>query len=731
MNTKKSQQRLTLFILFCGLLCAFSPVKIAGQKPPVKNVNQKISPVKLPRLFKERVAVLKPKDIILRPDNDLVGIFIIKFVEGSHIRYKKRNFTTGKSQLNSEEFRRLGRLKLSLDQVLEELKKINELVRSYGEKYGFTIASTFANAQSKKDPQAQFREKEKLELVSGEELADLDLYYTIAAKDFNDREIQQKFMNAINESAIIEDVHAAVLAENAAVKSDSLPEHFNLNFQATPDHSSRQLYLNAAPLGIDALHAWGIPGGKGGGIKVIDVEADWQTDHEDFAPADNLFWGNRPLSICSVPSANHGTEVMGVINAPHNGFGVNGIVPDTRYGLSHLCYPFASDNNISVAYAINAAIPALAPGDILLIEQHIPGVESNINCPMPLRLCGQWEFVPMEFYQESFDAIRRATAQGIIVVEAAANGGMDLDAPRYFDRFNPAGRHSGALLVGAGNGGGSNNRLWFSDFGRRVDVQGWGAGVVTLGFGVDESGNRVAISGLGNILREYTDRFGGTSSASPIVAGAVASIQGVRRARSLAPLDGSQLRMLFLRTGTPQGTSTAFENIGPLPNLRGAIESTLGETSRGGGFRGPGSYFIQARHSNKVLNVDFSIFNRTRDGAPTITQFDNYNAQNQKFTIERQVGTDFFTIISHYPGRCMDISGSSASEGEVLQEWSCNGGVNQQFSIIPDGDYYRIIARHSGQCLDIENGSTYNSARVIQFHCNGGENQLFQLIPAS
>ncbi|NJN14102.1 MAG: hypothetical protein HC813_00055, partial [Planctomycetes bacterium] len=39
----------------------------------------------------------------------------------------------------------------------------------------------------------------------------------------------------------------------------------------------------------------------------------------------------------------------------------------------------------------------------------------------------------------------------MIVVEAAGNGEMDLDHPRYDDRFNRTVRNSGALVVGAGS----------------------------------------------------------------------------------------------------------------------------------------------------------------------------------------------------------------------------------------------------------------------------------------
>ena len=67
----------------------------------------------------------------------------------------------------------------------------------------------------------------------------------------------------------------------------------------------------------------------------------------------------------------------------------------------------------------------------------------------------------------------------------------------------------------------------------------------------------------------YTRTFSGTSSASPIVAGAVASIQGIRKAYGLSILNPRQMRDLLRTTGTPQAMDV--RQIGPMPNLRAAI----------------------------------------------------------------------------------------------------------------------------------------------------------------
>jgi hypothetical protein len=42
-----------------------------------------------------------------------------------------------------------------------------------------------------------------------------------------------------------------------------------------------QGYLTGGGVGIDAVYAWGFPGGDGAGTTVIDVEGGWDLDHED------------------------------------------------------------------------------------------------------------------------------------------------------------------------------------------------------------------------------------------------------------------------------------------------------------------------------------------------------------------------------------------------------------------------------------------------------------------
>jgi hypothetical protein len=196
----------------------------------------------------------------------------------------------------------------------------------------------------------------------------------------------------------------------------------------------------------------------------------------------------------------------------------------------------------------------------------------------------------MEWWPDDFAAIRYAVNRGICVIEAAGNGAENLDDPIYNtprpgfpsdwrNPFNRSQRDSGAVIVGAGapppgtngrNHGPDRSRLGFSNYGSAVDVQGWGREVVTTGYGDLQGGS--------NANLHYTERFSGTSSASPIVVGALGCVQGVLRARRRVPLSPARARDLFRASGSPQQDARGrprSQRIGRRPNLRQLIPMAL------------------------------------------------------------------------------------------------------------------------------------------------------------
>lgn len=368
----------------------------------------------------------------------------------------------------------------------------------------------------------------------------------------------------------VEAVYSKPLAENPLAPYTDESARPSVAAAAVPDFTSQQEYLEAAPGGIDAKYAWHFPGGDGDRVAIVDVEGGWQLSHLDLAVLNGGLIGGTPYPEASW--RNHGTAVLAEMGADKNGFGVTGI----SYGA---IISAVSHGSIGSAKAIQLAAQRLKAGDIILLEMHRAGprngFQSNPN---------QKGYIGVEWWPDDLLAIQYATANGIIVVEAAGNGAENLDDALYDQRgpgfpagwknpFRDAGI-SGAIMVGAGappSGlhGRDRSRLDFSNFGQRVDCQGWGRGVVTAGYG-----DLFSLVGVPEDEDNwYTARFSGTSSASPIVAGAIACLQGIACRRG-PPVSPARIRAALHATGSPQLPDGA-ERIGNRPNLRQLIDYLL------------------------------------------------------------------------------------------------------------------------------------------------------------
>jgi hypothetical protein len=204
-------------------------------------------------------------------------------------------------------------------------------------------------------------------------------------------------------------------------------------------------------------------------------------------------------------------------------------------------------------------------GDVLLLEAQT-------------KIGGAGPTLPVEVEQAEFDVIRLATAVGVIVVEAAGNGGRNLDTwadaagAQPLNRASAAFRDSGAIMVGAATSAYPHARRVGSNFGSRIDCYGWGENVDTTGDGW-----------MGTATTDYTSSFHGTSSAVAIVAGAAVCVQGAAAASGFrySPL---QMRSVLANpvSGTPSAhpISTPYgppaDLIGVMPNLRKILQDDLG-----------------------------------------------------------------------------------------------------------------------------------------------------------
>jgi subtilisin family serine protease len=477
-----------------------------------------------PMLDVPALAELRPRPPVIKPEHTVVdehfrtNVLTVKFQDGLHIRVRNERLT----DFGSNE---LAPAQALLDSLAKsKWRRVDTLPEE-------TIDGWRLTAQTN----------------LGVVIADVNLQFNLyLAPGLKVAEV----IDAFNALDIVELAHPIRMAAPLPV---------------APDFQPMQGYLQAPTAGVNALATWSACGARGAGIKLLDVECSFNPSHLDLPPV-TLTGGT--LSFGGDFCENHGTASLGIVGSKDNGVGTTGIAPDC--GLLFQSVMFLIDQELeiydmNIPGAILNAISYLSAGDVLLLELQTDG---------PLGL------VPIEWDKPVYDRIVLATGLGITVVEAAGNGNVNLDDPIHGTGngghwpFTQA-QDSGAIIVGGGAAplafGGSTterSRLTFSTYGSTVDLQGWGERVATTGYGslYSSEGNNV-LYGL----------FSGTSSASPVVAGACVLLQSVYKTRTGGVLTPAQVKQSLVATGTPQqsGLNPVTENIGSLPNVKAALAQLL------------------------------------------------------------------------------------------------------------------------------------------------------------
>jgi len=569
-------------------------------------------------VLQKRTVPAKPMSTQIAPEAQMSRV-IVKFKEGSQVRLRGSQFVAKEGFL---------------------IKEAEALLKPYT---NGRLNRLFGKSEQELD-----KAKEIYEATSRRQLADLNLYYKI---DVAGNAEAEQIINRLNGLDIVEIAYFEPVPEPAG----------KLDISATPDFEPNQDYLKVAPGGVDSYYARTQPGGDGTGVKIIDIEYGWNMTHEDLGRALGKL-------IVGDPSRkdDHGTAVLGEMIATDNGFGVTGISPGADVGM-------VSVEALGVSEAILTAVDNLNRGDLLLIELHAPGPHYNFQSRTD-----QLGYVCMEYWQDNFDALQYAWARGVVVVEAAGNGAENFDDLNLYGQlFDTTNRNSHAILAGAGappSGvyGTDRSKLGFSNYGARVNLQGYGYGVYTTGYGG-------LYNGGGDTNQYYTATFGGTSSASPIVTGSIACLQGYYKANYGAVLTSDMVRTVMVATGSPQQGNTSL-HIGPRPDLAGAILNLTPPPSL---YTEP-IYIDTTVAQGSTLNIPVWLHNRS-------------NTYGLDFSM---VGND--SLARAPRGNWLEIAPSS---GTVNAADSIQVTVTLDGSVVPStlGNYKGIIEiswSRSGQTLD-------------------------------
>ena len=414
-----------------------------------------------------------------------------------------------------------------------EIASINNLIRQVPVPSDSTIPAVRQSLQGF-DAEELEQWKQTAEEYWKEELEDLSTFYAV---NIDKKSVLADAFMALENTSIIESIEFV---------TDPVPSQSST---PTPNLEGNQNYLNNDGNGIYARQAWGMAGGRGLNVNVLSIEGAWVTTHEDFP---NLVYNSGNYSSRD-DWPPHGTATLGIVGAKNNGFGITGVASDANFFVQ-------ANTLVSLDTIITQSAMRVGSGGIIFMAFENGQFDYMPTCSCNTLVCGN--ITPL-YFTSVFNAVKQATGNGVTVIVSAGNGSVDLDHPSFNGKFDRNIQDSGAIYVAASL---SNIRgpACYTNYGSRIDVNGWGDSVATLGYGT-------AFSEPGTDDRDYTLNFSGTSSAGPIVAGAAASIQGILKARGDDPLSPRALRRVLSASGTPQAEELD-RNIGSLPNIIDAIK---------------------------------------------------------------------------------------------------------------------------------------------------------------
>lgn len=277
----------------------------------------------------------------------------------------------------------------------------------------------------------------------------------------------------------------------------------------TPNFQPLQTYLQPSSdtiRGMNVLSVWE-HGEIGQAATVRHLDFGVYRDHENLKGNINVVHSRPETEEC-----NHGTASTGCIVAANKPFGVAGIAHGSDF------YFYDTDD-------IELIIRDAMPGDIVSLDIQL--------------VVGGNKFVPMITDRNWWDWIYSLTQNGVVVILAAANGGLDLS--NESGNINYYGDSGSTLISACAHNDGS--RCSFSNYNHPSSlINSWGDwSVVTTGYS--------SLQSLPGNNRNYTKDYSGTSSATPLSSGALALIQSYAITHLGLYLNSLEMRDLISKTG--------------------------------------------------------------------------------------------------------------------------------------------------------------------------------------
>lgn len=263
--------------------------------------------------------------------------------------------------------------------------------------------------------------------------------------------------------------------------------------------------------------AWAL-GARGKGVVIADIDWGYLTTHQDLRDrlemefAFNAADGSNDVSQGG--EIGHGTAVLGIAGAAADGAGMAGYAPEADL------WPLQGNSDTVTEPSFDPWARAI---------EHVRTVDSGgrrkvIMLEVHSENGRSWEQIPAVR-----EAVRRAIDSDVVVCVAAGNGDAPADVGDDGQPFEP----TGSIVVGA--------TAWHEQHNRRAHFSNWGPSVV-----VSAPGDSLHDLTCAEVADDkYRNDFGGTSGATPKVAGTVALMLSVNSA-----LKHDEIREILRETGS-------------------------------------------------------------------------------------------------------------------------------------------------------------------------------------
>jgi hypothetical protein len=310
-----------------------------------------------------------------------------------------------------------------------------------------------------------------------------------------------------------------------------------------PNFEMLQSYRLGPPLGIGSVEALGLSA-DGAGVTVALLDGGIAPHINIPTPAFSWSSGIQDFNF-----VQHGVASAGIIFGKSDGFGIIGIAPRATFGFAQVVCPLVEPHCPPLTNVISRVLTRLSAGDVMVIDV----AKGDL---------------PIDSDPQIFSALREVSDRGVYCVIPTGNSGVNLDDPRLAKIVRSGAHDSGCILVGSHMGVPNQDQagtIFFeinphSGFGRPVDVFAHSSRIVTTGYG--------DLLNTGDPSESYTQVYGETSAAAPIVAGLIASVVSKLKSEGCIP-SPEALRDALRKSGAvvknqsglPQGKSPNFHDL--------------------------------------------------------------------------------------------------------------------------------------------------------------------------